>query len=157
MVIVQYAEGAYLHRIFKPLCANSFGFPVLLLVPSGKITAERWYFSIYSPNPFITGKLVLDLFYQLKPNHRVVNYMKHSEFLFLILFCSQIWHEISQIPNNSNNIIQTLMIGYKNNWNILRNNFSVFKSIRCSKNIGASNQKNLNNLHFFYVLDIQKH
>jgi hypothetical protein len=30
-----------LTQYFKPVCANAFGFPVLLLVPSGKITAER--------------------------------------------------------------------------------------------------------------------
>jgi hypothetical protein len=36
-----YADGVLLHNIFKPVCANAFGFPVLLLVPSGKITAER--------------------------------------------------------------------------------------------------------------------
>jgi hypothetical protein len=34
-----YADGVLLHN--KPVCANAFGFPVLLLVPSGKITAER--------------------------------------------------------------------------------------------------------------------
>jgi hypothetical protein len=34
-----YADGVLLHNIFKPVCANAFGFPVLLLVP--KITAER--------------------------------------------------------------------------------------------------------------------
>ena len=33
--------GAYLHNIFNPVCENSFGTPVLVLVPSGKITAER--------------------------------------------------------------------------------------------------------------------
>jgi hypothetical protein len=35
-----YADGVLLHNILKPVCANAFGFPVLL-VPSGKITAER--------------------------------------------------------------------------------------------------------------------
>jgi hypothetical protein len=30
-----YADGVLLHNIFKPFCAN--GFPVLLLVPSGKL------------------------------------------------------------------------------------------------------------------------
>jgi hypothetical protein len=31
-----YADGVLLHNIFKPVCANAFGFPVLLLVPSEK-------------------------------------------------------------------------------------------------------------------------
>jgi hypothetical protein len=35
-----YADGVLL-IIFKPFLQNAFGFPVLLLVPSGKITAER--------------------------------------------------------------------------------------------------------------------
>jgi hypothetical protein len=36
-----YADGVSYTIFFKPVCANAFGFPVLLLVPSGKITAER--------------------------------------------------------------------------------------------------------------------
>ena len=41
------AEGAYLHKIFNPLCENSFGFPSLLRVPSGKITADLLFISMY--------------------------------------------------------------------------------------------------------------
>lgn len=43
-----YAEGEYLHRIFSPFSANGLGVPVLLLVPSGNITAERLVVSMYS-------------------------------------------------------------------------------------------------------------
>jgi hypothetical protein len=46
-----YADGC-LTQYFKPVCANAFGFPVLLLVPSGKITAERF---LCTPNPLIAG------------------------------------------------------------------------------------------------------
>ncbi len=53
------ADGAYLHNIFKPLCAKSLGLPVLLRVPSGKITADRLFFSIYSANPLIAGMACL--------------------------------------------------------------------------------------------------
>jgi hypothetical protein len=33
-----------LQYFFKPVCANAFGFPVLLLVPSGKITAVMLFY-----------------------------------------------------------------------------------------------------------------
>jgi hypothetical protein len=66
--LAQYAEGAYLQEFLNRFAQTLLAFQFLLLVPSGKITAERWYFSMYSPNPFITGKLVLDLFYQSKQN-----------------------------------------------------------------------------------------
>ena len=49
-----------------PLCANGFGFPVLLRVPSGKMTAERVFFSIYSDNPLITGIACLGSFRSIK-------------------------------------------------------------------------------------------
>jgi hypothetical protein len=39
ILIELHADGVLLQQYFKP--ANAFGFPVLLLVPSGKITAER--------------------------------------------------------------------------------------------------------------------
>ena len=56
-----YAVGAYLQSILSPLCANSLGSPVLLLVPSGKIIAERLFFSMYSANAFICGMACLGL------------------------------------------------------------------------------------------------
>jgi hypothetical protein len=52
-----YAEGAFCTKS-SILFERSFGTPVLLRVPSGKITAERLYFDI-QPNPNVW--LVWDL------------------------------------------------------------------------------------------------
>ena len=61
-----YAEGAYLQRIFNPLLANSLGFPFLVRVPSGKITADRFVYSIYSDNFLISIIACLGSFLSIK-------------------------------------------------------------------------------------------
>jgi hypothetical protein len=43
-----------LTQYFKPVCANAFGFPVLLLVPSGKKLQNGDAF-LCTPNPLIAG------------------------------------------------------------------------------------------------------
>ena len=45
-----YASGLYFVIIFNPLIENFFGFPFLLLVPSGKITAPHLFLLMFFEN-----------------------------------------------------------------------------------------------------------
>src|SRR5690606_24464266 len=60
------AEGANFISIFKPLSRNGFKRPFRLLVPSGKITAERLCFSIYCASFLISGKACRGSFRSIK-------------------------------------------------------------------------------------------
>src|SRR5690554_7680560 len=60
------ASGANLQSILTPFSENRFGCPFFDRVPSGKITAERWFFCIYCPRLLIAGSACFGSFLSIK-------------------------------------------------------------------------------------------
>lgn len=64
--------------------------------------------------------------------------------------------ETSQKPNHSDNIVHTLMIGHKNDWDSFGYAVYIFKMVSCTNKISAFQQKKVQIIDTFFMRLIAK-